>query len=150
MVFLCKCCTRTHTHTQTFASVCVFAHTQISIIKLYVVSFRRAKPEIQIRDPNRDRAVLLLTRQNKYGDKVAHTGAKTKARINIYKYVKKRRNGNKMAQGDSMALAETLRRPHILRYLSLSLPTNFTATASALEAAGCELRGISKHTHTNT
>lgn len=89
MVFLCKCCTRTHTHTQTFASVCVFAHTQISIIKLYVVSFRRAKPEIQIRDPNRDRAVLLLTRQNKYGDKVAHTGAKTKARINIYKYVKK-------------------------------------------------------------
>lgn len=58
-----------------------------------------------------------------------------------------------MAQGDSMALAETLRRPHILRYLSLSLPTNFTATASAsalalaLEAAGCELGGISKHTH---
>lgn len=53
-----------------------------------------------------------------------------------------------MAQGDSMALAETLRRPHILRYLSLSLPTNFTATASALalEAAGCELGGISKHT----
>jgi len=32
-----------------------------------------------------------------------------------------------MAQGNSMALAETLRRPHILRYLSLSLPTNFTA-----------------------
>lgn len=50
-----------------------------------------------------------------------------------------------------MALAETLRRPHILRYLSLSLPTNFTATASALalEAAGCELGGISKHTHTH-
>lgn len=49
-----------------------------------------------------------------------------------------------------MALAEALRRPHILRYLSLSLPTNFTATASALalEAAGCELGGISKHTHT--
>lgn len=57
-----------------------------------------------------------------------------------------------MAQGDSMALAEALRRPHILRYLSLSLPTNFTATASALalEAAGCELGGISKHTHTGT
>lgn len=55
-----------------------------------------------------------------------------------------------MAQGDSMALAEALRRPHILRYLSLSLPTNFTATASALalEAAGCEL-GEKANTHTH-
>lgn len=74
-----------HTHTHVSLCVRVFAHTQISIIKLYVVSFRRAKPEIRIRDPNRDRdrAVLLLTRQNKYGDRVAHTGAETKAKINI-------------------------------------------------------------------
>lgn len=122
MVFLCKCCTGTHTRTR----LCVCTHTnKHNKIVCCLLPPCRSKLQIQIRARDRDRAVLLLTRQNKYGDRVASQKKREKQKEI---YVKKR-NGNKMAQGDSMALAETLRRPHILRYLSLSLPTNFTARA---------------------